>query len=980
MGDNLVPFHTGLFQIVKSRFKEEEERKKRFQESVGRLFGTAKKKASEFGEEVSRRAIEEAEETRKFRAPALAKKLISSPILSPPEKPLISFGKTEEEARKNNAKIIESVVKGASQFLIEDPARGIASFTSSKERKKREKEVGKFQAYSEMFSAVPLFGGITKPTKFASKAPKAVSLLGQAGARVPKLKLPTVAGDTILEVAGGRYNLADLNVADDVLNLIQRRAKETTDLIRVGRRGKVTFEETRAAADNIGMTIDKLLKTKVGKTFNDAEIVAAGDMFKTVSQETNNLSKAFREAKKLGKATDEMRLTLLQKASQQAMIQAKVLGLETEAGRALNATKIAKMAQLSEPEKNLNKLIKQLDLAGRDDLDEVLIKFNQLTAEKGPEAGYRYILSMFKSGFGDKLRETWYNFILSGPQTHLINFISNTVFTAFAPIEKFGSAVAEIPVAAIQRRPRERLFGEAAANVYGLAAGMKEGVKKSLHMLVNGYGLDDMVRLELQRPEAILTGKLGAIKPTRWLSAADQFNRAVNYSGELHALAYRRAIKEGFKGKELAPKIAEIISNPPMELFDEAGKLAKYRTFMEDPGSISKRVLDLRRVLGPVGVVLAPFVSTPVNLVKVGTQRSPAGFLLNVPRARGAEVSDSIARATIGSSIAAAAALYAIEGKITGAPPRDKAERDAFYRSGKQPYSIKIGNKWISYQRLEPFNIALTQVSSVMDAYKDTGKIPNIDVAFKIASNIGRNLISQTYLQGINNVFNAIDEPDRYGSRLFESFAVSILPASSFLRTVTRIIDPTIRNPESVQEALMASIPGLSFQVLPRRTVFGEAVKREGGPLGQIFPIKITTEQKDFVDEELKNLGVTIGFPQETRFKKTGKKGREAVDLFLSSSGGFMKHWLYNYFNTDEYKQLSGDDKVKSVDKIKDLSRDKFRNRILASAYLFNENQLQTKEEKKKFFDNMVEEDVINSNVADWIIFYRNEPSQLVPF
>ena len=77
---------------------------------------------------------------------------------------------------------------------------------------------------------------------------------------------------------------------------------------------------------------------------------------------------------------------------------------------------------------------------------------------------------------------------------------------------------------------------------------------------------------------------------------------------------------------------------------------------------------------------------------------------------------------------------------------------------------------------------------------------------------------------------------------------------------------------------------------------------------------------------------------------------------------------------------MSGDDKVKSVDKIKDLSRDKFRNRILASAYLFNENQLQTKEEKKKFFDNMVEEDVINSNVADWIIFYRNEPSQLVPF
>ena len=132
---------------------------------------------------------------------------------------------------------------------------------------------------------------------------------------------------------------------------------------------------------------------------------------------------------------------------------------------------------------------------------------------------------------------------------------------------------------------------------------------------------------------------------------------------------------------------------------------------------------------------------------------------------------------------------------------------------------------------------------------------------------------------------------------------------------------------------------------------------------------------------ELKKLSEVIGYPVTTKFVDIGgEKGREAAELFLTNSGGYMKQWLYNFMNSDDYKNLNDDEKVKAVDKIKDLSRDKYRNRIMASAYLFNENTKPTLEEKKKLYNKLRDENIINSEVDKWIYFLRQEESQKVPF
>jgi len=785
----------------------------------------------------------------------------------------------------------------------------------------------------------------------------------------PKGGFISKEGERGLNIAGGRYNLRALNTTDEVFDFIKSSARQNEELITMGRRGKVTFEQTRAAANKLGMTAEKLMKRKPGKAFNDAEIVAAGDILKRNSDDTLNFIKNYQAKVSKGLATDVDRVSILQKMNEQSLITSTVLGAKSEAGRALNANKIFNEASKSPLQKNLENVYKIFK--DKDNADQLISRYGHLLATEGEEAAYKFVRSMHKPKGMDYLVEYWYNAILSSPSTHIINSLTNTVSTMLSPIEKTAAAAFDIPVSIIQRRPRARFFGETAADIIGGTAGISHGIRKGLYTLTHGYTVDDVGKLDIGRPEAFLKGKAGAIKPTRWLVAADKFFKGINFEATKYSLSYRQAAKEGLKGKALLARTADLINDTPADIIEAAGKAAKYRVFQEDPGTITQSILALRKSSG-VGQFIIPFVQTPVNLVKFGTARSPLGLLINVPRAKGAAVSDELARTFIGSTVAAGAAMFALQGKITGAPPKDRAQRDAFYRTGKLPYAIKLGDRWISYQKLEPFNQAFTQIAAIHEAFKD-GEAPATDKIMNVATQIGRNLISQTYLEGINNIFQAVEDPDRYAGDFIENFALGFVPGVSFLRSITRITDPTVRDPKGLEEALRASIPGLSTSVTPKRNVFGEDIVRPGGAIQQLFPIKSSKEQINAVDQELARLGLTVGYPTDIKIEKGGK---EASDLFLKESGGYMKNWMSNFMNSSEYAEQNDEERAKSFEKIKDLSRSEFRGRIIASTYLFNESQLPTIEEKQRLWDRLKKEGIITDNVDEWIGYLRGNPSE----
>ena len=66
----------------------------------------------------------------------------------------------------------------------------------------------------------------------------------------------------------------------------------------------------------------------------------------------------------------------------------------------------------------------------------------------------------------------------------------------------------------------------------------------------------------------------------------------------------------------------------------------------------------------------------------------------------------------MGNSIVGLTALMSMQGLITGDLPYDKETRDQWRLSGIQANSFKVGNTYVSYRNLEPFNTIFAAVAN----------------------------------------------------------------------------------------------------------------------------------------------------------------------------------------------------------------------------------------------------------------------------
>ena len=526
------------------------------------------------------------------------------------------------------------------------------------------------------------------------------------------------------------------------------------------------------------------------------------------------------------------------------------------------------------------------------------------------KAAMKPILQFMSPKWGDYATELFYNSILSNPKTHIVNFVSNTLTAVMSPFEKGVSALTEVPLAFVQRRTRQRFFGEVAQEIFGLFRGIPEGARAAFKTLKSGQTIEQLSKWE-QRTEAFKGKVAVAIKlPTRFLEAADAFGKGKNRMMALRAEAYRVASKERLKGEKFLSRLNELMMNPTEEMLEEASRIAEYRLFRQEPGAVVSKLMKLRDAevwgIEPLRFIV-PFLRTPANLVKFGLERSPLA-IFNVPMWRNIiqknpEAAEQIARWVIGSTIAAAVGIYAADGKITGAVPRNTLDRDAFYRAGRQPYSVKIGDVWIAYQRLEPFNQVLAQAAAVIEAVNNKKSRDDIfNQAQQVVSTIGNNLISQTYMSGIANLIGAFEDPVGEGEYLLQQLSTGLFPYSGLMRGLSQAVEPTYRKPGNIPEAIMTAIPGMAGKVKPRTNIFGEVSKRI---TPWYSPFNISPERQTDLDKELERLGITIGYP--SRIIGITKLDEQQVYEYRNFVGQALMRELSSAIERPTYKRLGSD-------------------------------------------------------------------------
>ena len=726
---------------------------------------------------------------------------------------------------------------------------------------------------------------------------------------------------------------------DDIQDIIKTTAETNRPQFEAATRGVMPWEATKRLADQLMMTEKKFLDTtEIGKARNAEETYAASNLLKTM---TTNLSKKAKEIAAGGDTT--LNKTLFRDMMEKTYAIQKGLSMaKTETGRALNINKV--LAREIPPETMaLNKMLEAM--GGHGITDEMIQKFVMIDPTD-TLAVNKFIRGAVEVKTADKVYWVWLNSILSSPTTHIVNTTSNTFMAALQPVIRAGEATFELA----KGRQREKFFGEVPAQLVGSIAGLTEGVRKGFYVLRHGVRPEDVTKLDIASKTAQpIKGKIGTIisMPTRGLVGEDEFFKAVVGTGEMYAQAYRKAAKEGLRGTKKLDRMAELINNPTDDMFEAAKELALEATFQKQLGKIGDSVMKARDIVPGLRWVV-PFIKTPTNIFKEALKMTPAGYI-NIAKksfqGKEQDITRDLAKATIGTSLGIWAGLKTMEGKMTGSAPTDRAERDAFYRSGKLPYAIKIGDDWIQYSRIEPI---ATIIGGMVDGIQMYQKEQNGgEIISKTFGILGKNLITdKTFMRGISDVVEAISEPEKYGNNFIMRAAPGFIPYSGLLNYTAKLMDPVIRRPETVRQAIMNRAPVLSKELIPLRNFWGEPIEKEGNIwLRAISPAQVAQETNDPVDIELANLGITFNFigstitiPKEVREKLNIKEENKSIQLtqeeydkLLKFTGQEMKKGITNMTNDPAYQAMKDEEKINMVEGLVDFIKKKNRYQILES-------------------------------------------------
>ena len=674
-------------------------------------------------------------------------------------------------------------------------------------------------------------------------------LADDVGAEIPNPRFK-MGSETADDEAAKNININRLNTPKEVKDLIEAIAETNPLDVNDARRQKITFQETELLANDLGMTVKELLGRQAGEAYNAEQLLAAR---KLLIASGENLVRLAAKTKKGGE--EEIAL-LIKTMNQHRAIQLQIAGAAAESGRAQGALRIVAKSG-AEQEREIAEAIEAA--GGLVKNQAIAKKLSEITDinDVGPT-----VKGFYQATVVDMIGEAWVNGLLSGLGTHSMNITSN--------LSVIGLSVIERQVAGIFGK--EIGMREAQAQLLGIVEGAKEGIKLAGKAMRTGEGTDPMSKQEVLKRKNITAKQLGqsgtlgqAINfmgnvvrtPTRALLASDEFFKAVAYRMELQARAYRTASSEGLDGDEFVERVEGILLNPPKDIAMDAVEFGRYQTFTNELGDFGKGVTDIRDRLGPVGIVMAPFLRTPINVVKYAISRGPLAPLTPTFhadfKAGGARKQLALSRIAVGSTMMSIATLMSMKGQLTGEGPADYNQRKIKEMTGWKPNSVLVGDTYYSLERADPIAQILlmsANITEIVAQAEDDNTAWDLITAGAIS--IAHNLTSKTFYNGFSEFLSAYDsasrDPDNKQStvvKYLERLGSTVVPAIVYGET--RRQDPTLRVANTLGEQLRRRLPGYSKDLPPRRNMFGEPILLEGG-LGFDFMSPFYQSSKKYND------------------------------------------------------------------------------------------------------------------------------------
>jgi len=738
----------------------------------------------------------------------------------------------------------------------------------------------------------------------------------------------------------------------------------------------VTFQEIKDKAAESGISegfLSRLIGSDGRMMANAVETYKALEVLESSANELDKLFKMVNS----GTATDVDKLKLRQQIAFHGLVQRGVKGIQTETARSLAVFRIPRDGNAA--------IVRQvIDEYGGDAALSDMAK-SYLTIESRA-ARNALVEKSTMSGLKDVWFTTYINGLLSSPVSHAKNVVSNTTFGLYQIPERLMAAfysnvlppgVRSFKALVPGSEADKIAYDEALTMIQSLRNGLVEGFDLASTAFKNNQPNDLMSKIEAQRGTTLPSissagfgieqdkwfGKAidyygtAVTLPGRMLMAEDEFFKGVLYRMELNTQItrrsksiYREALDSGMpEADALAKAEAEAISlfqNPPRDLDEAASLFAQKGTFTSE---LPPALKNLQQTFNhPALKIVVPFFKTPANIGLQVIERTPFAPLSSQWReeiAKGGVYRDmALAKVTLGSAVLATFAALAGEGKITGRGPSRKADRDALMRDGWQPYSLKIGDKYYSYNGMEPVSALLAVAADYAEYAQHETDASKIEEVF-LGGTYGlyEYLKEQPYLQGVAEVAKLLGTTQQGavdGQKVvdglvkqFGGFVIGGSPAgvySSFLAGIERLSDPTNKDTRASPELPMgvrgfveafnkykSRIPYFNADLPDTLNLWGDATKSgTGAAYEMVLPTRVTPQQFSEVDDLLVRMGSPIGMPER---KVDGVEVNAfQYNRLLTIYGKELpsKQEILNIMQTPGFDLLSLDDQQKTVQRV----------------------------------------------------------------
>ena len=395
------------------------------------------------------------------------------------------------------------------------------------------------------------------------------------------------------------------------------------------------------------------------------------------------------------------------------------------------------------------------------------------------------------------------------------------------------------------------------------------------------------------------------------------------------------ANKQGLKGKEKAAFIIKYKDdnfNPDSStLMQYAAEEAQCLTFTKElqDKTLGKALQDATNKVPYLRLIL-PFVRTPTNILKFAAERTPAAVLMKEERQRFFEDYKSgdpmrIARANgkvLTGGLAAGVMLETVfnnRDNITGGGPSNKREKEALMATGWRPYSIRIGDTYYSYQRLDPIATVLGIAADIVEVGVREEKAFDESEAEHVSNalilSLTRNFTNKSYLAGIQMWADALGDPDRYVEKLGRNYAGSFVP--NVLSQMADYDSQAIKEVRSIADSVKKKL-GMRGSLDTKRNILGEEYKAEQWMgTGFINPIRMSTKKDDPILNEMASLNHAFRNPppslggQIDLLEYENDKGQSAYDRQLELlktvklRGLSLRQSLNKLIKSKSYQRLS---------------------------------------------------------------------------